>query len=238
MKRNFQAGSVFVVLVGLLLWGGIYQVDNPNAQSSNVCPNTGDGWVKIDSDDLSLYPVEEATAYCFKAGNYLVYEMPEGGFGQEGACSEENVHQCGLSHWSYYVPSVTPTPTPTQEPTPTPTDEPGNGGGTSPTPTSAPVPTEEPGNGGGTTPSPTVAPTNTPAPTATSTPNPTSTPSPEGQVLGVSDEDAGRGGPGQVLGITSYGDTGLAQGLWNQVIMLVGLIVTMTGVVGYKKSDA
>jgi hypothetical protein len=86
------------------------------------CPTT-EGWFKIDSGDLSLYPVEGATQYCFKAGPYVTYEIPEGGFGQEGACTADHIERCELSNWSYFIPPVTPTTvTPTESETPTPTE--------------------------------------------------------------------------------------------------------------------
>ena len=39
------------------------------AGANGTCPDgpvTGGVWTKIDSGDLSLYPVDGATAYCFK----------------------------------------------------------------------------------------------------------------------------------------------------------------------------
>ena len=141
------------------------------AYANGTCPQD-DGWTKIDSDDLSLYPVDGATDYCFKAGSDdsqgctggLFDTIPDGGFGNNGYCS--------LSHWSYRLGEPTsvpttpaPTPTDTPEPTPTPTDEP------QPTPT----PTDE-GCGGECdptevpTPTPTDPPTLEPTPTATELP--------------------------------------------------------------------
>ena len=88
-------------------------------QGEATCPD-GDGWTKIDSDDLSLYPVDGATDYCFKAGSsnsqgctggiFDSWPQPEG--------------TCGLSHWSYFIPEEEPTETPpTPGVTPTPTRE-------------------------------------------------------------------------------------------------------------------
>lgn len=84
-----------------------------NGVAQATCPSGG-GWVKIDSDDLSSYPVAGATDYCFKAGSNnsqgceggLFGSIPEGGFGNNGIC--------GLSHWSYFMG---PTPTLTSVPT-------------------------------------------------------------------------------------------------------------------------
>lgn len=69
-------------------------------QQQNTCPD-GDGWTKVDSGNLSTYPVPGAIEYCFKAGSFITNEIPEGGFGQSGGCSEENPENCNLSHWSY-----------------------------------------------------------------------------------------------------------------------------------------
>ncbi len=137
------------------------------------CPPSGeDGWTKIEGSDLSSHPVDGATDYCFKAGNFIVGSIPEGGFGQEGACEAENVQNCGLSHWAYRIvpPTSTPPPTNTPPPTetppePTPTDTP------EPTPTDTPTP--------GPSPTPEDTPTPGPSPTPTETPTePTPTPTP------------------------------------------------------------
>lgn len=87
------------------------------SQSEITCPKT-EGWTKVDNGDLSSYPVEGATEYCFKAGSYKTNEIPDGGFGQEGACTGENIERCGLSHWSYYIPEPAKTETPTVTETP------------------------------------------------------------------------------------------------------------------------
>lgn len=83
----------------------------------NTCLDSG-GWTKIDSGDLSIYPVSGATQYCFKAGSdnsigceggiFFSWPQPEG--------------TCGLSHWSYFIgatPTSTSTATPTSTSTPT-----------------------------------------------------------------------------------------------------------------------
>ncbi len=118
--------------------------------AAQTCPDGG-GWTKIDSGDLSAYPVSGATEYCFKAGTE-VYD------------DRESWKSSGkdLSHWSYFIPQRTATPLPTTEPTETPTStqEPTN----TPGPTDTPEPTRTPGN------------TATPEPTATRTPPPGSTP--------------------------------------------------------------
>ncbi len=90
-------------------------------QGEATCPD-GDGWTKIDSDDLSLYPVDGATDYCFKAGSsnsqgctggiFDSWPQPEG--------------TCGLSHWSYFIPEGDPPPTREREDPP---ETPKTGGG-------------------------------------------------------------------------------------------------------------
>lgn len=109
-------------------------------------------WTKIDSDDLSSYPVDGAVEYCFKYGSPNSQGC-DGGISSVWPPSTEKY--CGLSHWSYRVAEPTPTPEPTTEPTPEPTI----------TPTITPEPTISP--------TPTTKPTSNPTPTATNTPNPT-----------------------------------------------------------------
>lgn len=124
-----------------------------------TCPNGG-GWVKVDSSDMSLYPVEGATEYCFKAGSSHSHGC-EGGLFEEWPLPEG---ACGLSHWSYFIPEATATPTET------PTDEPTATFTPTSTETFTPTATETP-----TEPTPTetpeATPTDTPTPTLTSTPN-------------------------------------------------------------------
>lgn len=110
------------------------------ANGQDTCPQS-EGWTKIDSDDLSLYPVDGATEYCFKAGSSNSQGC-EGGLFESWPQPEGT---CGLSHWAYFIPEPeeTATPIPTDEPTPTetPVDDP------TPTPTDefdpTPTPTEE-----------------------------------------------------------------------------------------------
>ncbi len=115
-----------------------------------TCPDGG-GWTKIDSGDLSAYPVSGATEYCFKAGTE-VYD------------DRESWKSSGkdLSHWSYFIPQRTATPVPTPVPTATPT--------LTPEPTDTPAPTN--------TPDPTSTPGPTRTPGATTTPESTNTPPP------------------------------------------------------------
>ena len=116
--------TLFVIVLALVLSAGTVQADG-----QKTCPD-GNGWTKIDSGDLSSYPVSDAVEYCFKGGSsktqgctpYLVY-------GDDISVIPDGDHVCGLSHWSYRLkkeetPPPTPTPTPTETPpeeTPTPT---------------------------------------------------------------------------------------------------------------------
>lgn len=139
---------------------GATSIDDPRPKT---CPDGGE-WVKVNSGDLSQYPVEGAVEYCFKAGSWDTIDyIPEGGFGQEGSCSE-GIQYCGLSHWAYRLDDATPTPSDT--PTDTNTPEP------SPTFTQTPESTATFTQ----TPTNTSPVTDTPTPTPTDTPHPTITP--------------------------------------------------------------
>jgi hypothetical protein len=136
------------------LWNGI-------VVAQDVCLETG-GWSSHQS--LPWMEVPGATEYCFKAGSWeplFLDTYPEEGFDNDGSCND-SIYQCELSHWGYFIPQVTPTPTDEPTPTPTPTSE------STPTPTQTPTPTP--------TPTPTVEPT--PTPTQEPTPTPTSEPTP------------------------------------------------------------
>jgi len=128
--------------------------------SQQTCPE-GNGWTKIDSDDMSTYPVAGATDYCFKAGRGLFSSWPL----PDGAC--------GLSHWSYATIEVSPTPSPSDDPSPTPSATPE----VSPTPSPSATPEVSP------TPSPTpnceeLENCEDPSPTPSATPEVTPTPTP------------------------------------------------------------
>lgn len=101
MKKYFPLiAFIAIILFGL---GSI-----PVFAGQETCPN-GNGWTKIDSGNLSQYPVSGATQYCFKAGQWVVSSIPEGGFGQDGSCNN-GPGFCDLSHWSYYIPDATEEP--------------------------------------------------------------------------------------------------------------------------------
>jgi hypothetical protein len=147
----------FVLLAIAAVWGGtmvggFLAVDADTAFASETCPHTG-GWTKIDSGDLSLYPVDGADGYCFKAGT-------------ETYSSKEAWEASGkdLSHWSYHMPDPTQPPppiaTPTDvPPTETPTDPPPTETPTEPPPTPTDCPECDP------TPTPTDPPPTDPPPT-------------------------------------------------------------------------
>ncbi len=153
-KRKF-----FLTLAELITVLAIVFIVIPTA-AAPTCPDGG-GWTKIDSGDLSAYPVSGATEYCFKAGTE-VYD------------DRESWKSSGkdLSHWSYFIPQRTATPLPTTEPTETPTS--------TQEPTDTPAPTRTPGTTptpeSTRTPPPGSTPTYTVTPGRTSTGTPTSTP--------------------------------------------------------------
>lgn len=151
---------VFVYLLGMSAFNGTGTISAANPDN---CPNTGGGWVKIDSNDLSSYPVTGATQYCFKAGSANSVGCTGGKFDSW----PQPTGTCGLSHWSYYIPF---TPTPTNTPKPTKTPKPSN----TPTPTVTASPTNTPTLT--VTPSATATPTLTVTPSATATPTLTTTP--------------------------------------------------------------
>ncbi|KKM07671.1 hypothetical protein LCGC14_1731590 [marine sediment metagenome] len=159
--KAFFVGLILIIALASTGLGGILA-----ANGQDTCPDGGD-WTKIDSDDLSLYPVAGAVEYCFKAGSSQSQGC-EGGIFNSWPQPEGT---CGLSHWSYRLgdPTATPDPTPTDVPsTATPTDVPPTATPTEGPPTSTPDPTPED--------TPTATPTDTP-PTATPTdPPPTATP--------------------------------------------------------------
>lgn len=128
VSNNFTSTAILITffLSSLLIGKAIAtaftnatRVEPVLANNSNVCPDGG-GWTKIDSGDLSQYPVDGATQYCFKAGLFKTDTIPQDGFGQEGACEAGHIERCELSHWSYFIPQETPTATPTSSPAPTP----------------------------------------------------------------------------------------------------------------------
>ena len=143
--------------------------------SEPTCPDGGE-WTKINSNDLSLYPVDGAVEYCFKAGSSNSQGCV-GGLFDEWPPDVENY--CGLSHWAYRIGDPTETPElPTNTPElPTATNTPEDTPTSTATFTQEPsaTPTEDPYE----TPTETMEATPTlPETSPTSTPNPTVTPRP------------------------------------------------------------
>lgn len=166
----YNKNVILILIYWLFLLSFFFLLRSVRATNPNTCPQDG-GWTKIDSDDLSTYPVDGATSYCFKYGS-------SNSRGCEGGLSDvwppnTDEKYCGLSHWSYYISEVTPTPTPTPEVTPTET----------PTPTvdPSPTPTEKPEY------EPSVTPTTAPSATPTQEPTPAPTDDP-GEILGIQDQ--------------------------------------------------
>jgi hypothetical protein len=95
--RGFKVFAVLAIIVAAL---GMTSAAFAAPLKVDACPS-GDGWTKIDSDDLSLYPVSGADDYCFKFGS----ENSEGCTGGTSDVWPPNVdNYCGLSHWSYHMP--------------------------------------------------------------------------------------------------------------------------------------
>jgi hypothetical protein len=131
-KRLIYIFAITAVIVTVLFGGfGVSRV-----LATDACPN-GNGWVKVDSNDLSSYPVEGATEYCFKYGSANSQGCTGGTSSSWPPPGVSN--PCGLSHWSYFIPKATytPTNTATNTPTNTPTDTPTNTATN--TPTNTPV---------------------------------------------------------------------------------------------------
>lgn len=115
---------------------------------AEVCPDSGE-WTKIDSDDMTLHPVDGAIEYCYKDGDGRFYSDTPKDWKYND--EDEVVMKCrkkGLSHWSYRLGQVTPTPTvevtPTDVPSPTPTVTPTITPTITPTATPTPKPTDKP----------------------------------------------------------------------------------------------
>jgi hypothetical protein len=151
-ERMKSFGNIVLALMVVIgLFGSLGFFDTAMAAEA-TCPE-GNGWVKIDSDNLSSYPVPGAVDYCFKAGSDNSQGCIGGIFGSWPPPEDGNKY-CGLSHWSYKIddPTNTPVPpSPTWTVTATATDE------VTLTPTSTAT----------NTPTIVVTNTNTPTPTAT-----------------------------------------------------------------------
>lgn len=141
MKKFSVIIAILLALMFLLLAIG------SNVIAKQATCEQDNGWTKIDSDDLSQYPVASASAYCFKAGS-------DNSKGCDGGLFDswpQPDGTCGLSHWSYYVapdvsptPSISPSPTASQSASPTPSVEPSPSPSPTPTPSVDPSPTPSP----------------------------------------------------------------------------------------------
>lgn len=142
--RGYKLLALLAILVlALGLSAGTQAAPKNTVLKTDSCPS-GDGWTKIDSSDLSLYPVAGADDYCFKFGSVNSQGCDGGVSDIWPPPADQFPKPCGLSHWSYHMPEATATDTP--EP-----------------PTATPTNTEEP---------PTATPTNTPGPSPTATIDP------------------------------------------------------------------
>lgn len=224
------------------------------AEAEQTCSQTG-GWTKIDSNDLSSYPVSSATQYCFKAGSSksqgceggIFDSIPSGGFGSNDIC--------GLSHWAYYIPSpypsssdcdcdTSPSPSPSLSPSPspstTPTPSPSITPSPSPelTPSPSPDPSEEPEPSP--SPSPSISPSPSPSAPASSTPAPSDNNSDnnsESNDSGSSDTGSTLGestSEGEVLG--AYADTGIVEDSLLLALNPLGGLMVGYGTILYGKN--
>lgn len=165
---------LLLALGALLLVASFGSGRTVTAQGQEVCPNTGNGWIKFDNLSGFVFTYTAPDGYlvaesCYKAATEVVYETYEPP--QKLIVITTLEHE--LSHVSVRVvpEEATPTSTPTNTPTQTPTET-----ATPATPTSTITDTPEP------TPTATQEITDTPEPTPTATlvitntPNPTATP--------------------------------------------------------------
>ena len=132
---------------------------------------------------------------------------------------------------------VQPSPSPCIEPTPSPTPNPSPTPEISPTPSPSPSPTPTP------TPSPEVEPSPSPSPTPTPNPSPSPTPSSNDDPDDSNDssDDSAVGGiqvpetQGQVLGATTYAETGIVTDVLMSALGVSGAGLTAAGYVLHAK---
>ena len=174
---------LLLALGALLLVASFGSGRTVTAQGQEVCPNTGNGWIKFDNLSGFVFTYTAPDGYlvaesCYKAATEVVYETYDPP--QKSIVITTFRHE--ISHVSVRIvpePTPTPTQTPTQTATPTSTNTPTQTPtetATPATPTSTITDTPEP------TPTATQEITDTPEPTPTgtlvitNTPNPTATP--------------------------------------------------------------
>ena len=175
---------LLLALGALLLVASFGSVRTVTAQGQEVCPNTGNGWIKFDNLSGFVFTYTAPDGYlvaesCYKAATEVVYETYEPP--QKSIVITTFRHE--ISHVSVrIVPEPTPTPTQTATPTSTFTNTPTQ----TPTETATPAtPTSTFTNTPTQTPTETATPatptstiTNTPEPTPTATQEITDTPEP------------------------------------------------------------
>ena len=163
---------LLLALGALLLVASFGSGRTVTAQGQEVCPNTGNGWIKFDNLSGFVFTYTAPNGYlvaesCYKAATEVVYETYDPP--QKSIVITTFRHE--ISHVSVRIvpePTPTPTQTPTQTATPTSTNTPTQ------TPTETATPTSTSTN------TPTQAPTETATPatptsTITDTPEPTPT---------------------------------------------------------------
>ena len=163
---------LLLALGALLLVASFGSGRTVTAQGQEVCPNTGNGWIKFDNLSGFVFTYTAPDGYlvaesCYKAATEVVYETYEPP--QKSIVITTFRHE--ISHVSVRIvpePIPTPTQTPTQTATPTSTNTPTQ------TPTETATPTSTPTNTPTQTPTETATPA-TPTSTITDTPEPTPT---------------------------------------------------------------
>jgi len=163
---------LLLALGALLLVASFGSGRTVTAQGQEVCPNTGNGWIKFDNLSGFVFTYTAPDGYlvaesCYKAATEVVYETYEPP--QKSIVITTFRHE--ISHVSVRIvpePTPTPTQTPTQTATPTSTNTPTQ------TPTETATPTSTSTNTPTQTPTETATPA-TPTSTITDTPEPTPT---------------------------------------------------------------
>ena len=163
---------LLLALGALLLVASFGSGRTVTAQGQEVCPNTGNGWIKFDNLSGFVFTYTAPDGYlvaesCYKAATEVVYETYDPP--QKSIVITTFRHE--ISHVSVRIvpePTPTPTQTPTQTATPTSTNTPTQ------TPTETATPTSTSTNTPTQTPTETATPA-TPTSTITDTPEPTPT---------------------------------------------------------------
>ena len=163
---------LLLALGALLLVASFGSGRTVTAQGQEVCPNTGNGWIKFDNLSGFVFTYTAPNGYlvaesCYKAATEVVYET----YDPPQKLIVITTFRHEISHVSVRIvpePTPTPTQTPTQTATPTSTNTPTQ------TPTETATPTSTSTNTPTQTPTETATPA-TPTSTITDTPEPTPT---------------------------------------------------------------